>query len=169
MNPFCNTLLFDIGIIPIDGKILPMECIPQAGRFLAVRRRSCENPLWFWATVERRSGGPSVDLVSCAAKDPSQRIVITGMGICSVFGNDVDTFYDKLLAGESGIDMIDRFDTTEFPTKFAGQIKNFDSEGLIDKKSERRYDDCLKYSMVRDCSRVLFVQMEKNDPTIEFR
>jgi 3-oxoacyl-(acyl-carrier-protein) synthase len=88
-------------------------------------------------------------VTAMAAKDPSQRIVITGMGICSVFGNNVDTFYDKLLAGESGIDMIDRFDTTEFPTKFAGQIKNFDSEGLIDRKNERRYDDCLKYTLVR--------------------
>jgi 3-oxoacyl-[acyl-carrier-protein] synthase II len=46
--------------------------------------------------------------------------------------------------------MIDRFDTTEFPTKFAGQITDFDSEGYIDKKADRRYDDCLRYTMVRE-------------------
>ena len=61
--------------------------------------------------------------------DPKKRIVITGMGLCSVFGNDPDTFYDKLLAGVSGISMIDRFDTSEYPTRFAGQIKNFRRAG----------------------------------------
>lgn len=58
--------------------------------------------------------------------DPKKRIVITGMGIASVFGNDPDTFYDALLAGKSGIGMIERFDTSEYPTRFAGQIKNFE-------------------------------------------
>ena len=58
--------------------------------------------------------------------DPKKRIVITGMGIASVFGNDPDTFYDALLAGRSGISLIDRFDTTDYPTRFAGQIKNFE-------------------------------------------
>jgi 3-oxoacyl-(acyl-carrier-protein) synthase len=55
----------------------------------------------------------------------------------------------RLCAGESAIKLIDRFDTTDFPTKFAGQIVDFDSEGLIEKKSDRRYDDCLRYTMVR--------------------
>ena len=58
--------------------------------------------------------------------DPKKRIVITGMGIASVFGNDPDKFYDALLAGTSGISLIDRFDTTDYPTRFAGQIKNFE-------------------------------------------
>eukprot|EP00798_Chlamydomonas_sp_ICE-L_P022625 gene22625-29768_t len=80
--------------------------------------------------------------------DPSQRVVITGMGCASVFGNDTDVFYQKLLDGVSGIKTIDRFDISEYPTKFAGQITNFDAEGLIDAKSLRRYDDCLRYTMV---------------------
>lgn len=61
--------------------------------------------------------------------DPSQRIVVTGMGIASCFGNDVNTFYDKLLAGTSAVGAIDRFDASEFPTNFAAQIRNFDNEG----------------------------------------
>lgn len=61
--------------------------------------------------------------------DPSQRIVVTGMGIASCFGNDVGAFYDKLLAGVSAVGPIDRFDATEFPTNFAAQIRNFDNEG----------------------------------------
>ena len=80
--------------------------------------------------------------------DPKKRIVVTGMGLCSVFGNDYDKFYDKLLAGESGVDMIDRFDTEDFPTKFAAQIKDFDNEGFIDKKNARRMDNCLQYALV---------------------
>ncbi|XP_054800392.1 3-oxoacyl-[acyl-carrier-protein] synthase I, chloroplastic-like [Prosopis cineraria] len=81
-------------------------------------------------------------------KDPKKRVVITGMGLASVFGNDVDTFYEKLLAGESGISPIDRFDASKFPTKFGGQIRGFDSEGYIDGKNDRRLDDCLRYCIV---------------------
>lgn len=57
--------------------------------------------------------------------DPKKRIVITGQGVCSVFGNDPTVFYDKLLAGTSGISVIERFDASTFPTRFAGQIKDF--------------------------------------------
>jgi len=51
--------------------------------------------------------------------DPKKRVVITGMGLCSVFGNDYTAYYDKLLSGQSGVAPIDRFDTSDFPTKFA--------------------------------------------------
>lgn len=80
--------------------------------------------------------------------DPKKRIVITGMGLVSVFGNDYEKFYDKLLAGTSGVALIDRFDTEEFPTKFAGQIRDFDNEGIVDKKNARRMDNCLQYALV---------------------
>ncbi|KMZ75070.1 Ketoacyl-ACP Synthase I (Chloroplastic) [Zostera marina] len=80
--------------------------------------------------------------------DPKKRIVITGMGLVSVFGNEVDRFYERLLEGESGIKPIDRFDASKFPTKFAGQIKGFVSEGYIDGKNDRRLDDCLRYCIV---------------------
>lgn len=83
-----------------------------------------------------------------ATQDPKKRVVITGMGVASVFGNDIDHFYNQLLDGVSGIDTISRFDASEFPTNFGGQIKNFDNEDLIDKKNARRYDDCLSYCMV---------------------
>ena len=65
-----------------------------------------------------------------------------------MFGNDVDTYYDKLLAGESGVDFIDRFDASEFPTRFAAQIRGFSSEGYIDSKNDRRLDNCLRYNIV---------------------
>ncbi len=70
------------------------------------------------------------------------------MGLVSVFGNDVDVFYDKLLEGTSGISLIDRFDASKFPTKFAGQIRGFSGEGYIDGKNDRRLDDSLRYALV---------------------
>lgn len=80
--------------------------------------------------------------------DPKKRVVITGMGLVSVFGSDVDAYYEKLLAGESGISLIDRFDASKFPTRFAGQIRGFTSMGYIDGKNDRRLDDCLRYCIV---------------------
>lgn len=70
------------------------------------------------------------------------------MGLVSVFGNDVDAYYNKLLDGESGITMIDRFDASKFPTRFGGQIRGFSAEGYIDGKNDRRLDDCLRYCIV---------------------
>ncbi|KAL9232258.1 hypothetical protein vseg_007386 [Gypsophila vaccaria] len=80
--------------------------------------------------------------------DPKKRVVVTGMGLVSVFGNDPDVFYEKLLEGVSGIRPIDRFDTEKFPTRFAGQIRGFSGEGYIDGKNDRRLDDCLRYGLV---------------------
>ncbi|XP_057797705.1 3-oxoacyl-[acyl-carrier-protein] synthase I, chloroplastic-like [Salvia miltiorrhiza] len=80
--------------------------------------------------------------------DPKKRVVITGMGLVSVFGNEVDAYYEKLLSGESGITLIDRFDASKFPTRFGGQIRGFNSEGYIDGKNDRRLDDCLRYCIV---------------------
>ncbi|GLJ39947.1 hypothetical protein SUGI_0817070 [Cryptomeria japonica] len=81
-------------------------------------------------------------------EDPKKRVVITGMGLVSVFGNDVDAYYEKLLEGQSGITLIDRFDASKFPTRFGGQIRGFSSDGYIDPKNDRRLDDCLRYCLV---------------------
>ncbi|KAJ9558200.1 hypothetical protein OSB04_012814 [Centaurea solstitialis] len=81
-------------------------------------------------------------------KDPKKRVVITGMGLVSVFGNDVNTYYDRLLAGESGITVIDKFDASKFPTQFGGQIRGFNSDGYIDAKSNPRLDDCQLYCVL---------------------
>eukprot|EP00894_Picocystis_sp_ML_P004450 jgi/Pico_ML_1/54967/g97.t1 len=80
--------------------------------------------------------------------DPKKRIVITGMGLVSCFGNDYEKFYDELLGGKSGVIDIDRFDASAFPTRFAAQIQNFDNEGLIDAKNDRRLDAVLRYGLV---------------------
>ncbi|KAL8214630.1 hypothetical protein R6Q57_004079 [Mikania cordata] len=81
-------------------------------------------------------------------KDARKRVVITGMGLVSVFGNNVDTYYEKLLAGESGVGLIDRFDASKFPTRFGAQIRGFESDGYIMAKNDRRLDDCQRYCIV---------------------
>ena len=49
--------------------------------------------------------------------EPRRRVVVTGLGIASVFGNDVDEYYDALLEGKSGIKMIDKFDTVRYDVR----------------------------------------------------
>lgn len=77
-----------------------------------------------------------------------KRIVVTGLGVVSCFGNDVDVFYESLLAGKSGVCSITGFPCDDIPTKFAGAIKDFDPGEYIDKKQARRIDRSIAYAMV---------------------
>lgn len=77
-----------------------------------------------------------------------KRIVVTGLGVVSCFGNDVETFYQKLLSGESGVSPITHFPCEEFPTRFAASIKDFNPEPYVDKKQARRVDPYIAYTIV---------------------
>lgn len=77
-----------------------------------------------------------------------KRVVVTGMGIVSCFGNDVDLFYDCLLAGKSGARLITSFPTEAFATKFAAMIDDFDPDPYLDKKQARRVDKDIRYAVV---------------------
>lgn len=77
-----------------------------------------------------------------------KRVVVTGMGIVSCFGTDVDRFYQNLLDGKSGIVPIEEFPIGEYPTRFAGAIRGFDAGDYMDKKQARRVDPFIRYIMV---------------------
>lgn len=77
-----------------------------------------------------------------------KRIVVTGLGIVSCFGNDVDVYFKSLLEGKSGVSLITDFPCEEFPTHIAASIKNFDPGEYIDKKQARRIDKNIAYTMV---------------------
>lgn len=77
-----------------------------------------------------------------------KRIVVTGMGIVSCFGTDVDEFYRQLLAGKSGIVPIEGFPCADYPTRFAGVVQNFDPGDYMEKKQARRVDAFIRYIMV---------------------
>ncbi|NGX36661.1 MAG: 3-oxoacyl-[acyl-carrier-protein] synthase 2, partial [Candidatus Anoxychlamydiales bacterium] len=77
-----------------------------------------------------------------------RRVVITGMGLVSCFGTDVDTFYEQLLKGSSGVKPITGFDVKEFPTQIAAMIEDFDVGDYMQKKMGRRSDPFIRYAMV---------------------
>lgn len=77
-----------------------------------------------------------------------KRVVITGMGVVSCFGNDVDQFYQSLLEGKSGVSTITEFPCDDFTTRFAAIIRDFDPGEYLDKKQARRVDKVIAYAMV---------------------
>ncbi|MBS0620024.1 MAG: beta-ketoacyl-ACP synthase II [Verrucomicrobia bacterium] len=77
-----------------------------------------------------------------------KRVVITGMGLVSCFGMDVEEFYNQLLAGRSGIRPIDAFPCQDYPTRFAGSVQGFDVGDYLDKKQARRVDPFIRYTVV---------------------
>ena len=76
-----------------------------------------------------------------------RRVVVTGMGVVTPIGIGVDEFWKALLEGKNGIDLITKFDASRFDTKFAAEVKNFDPENYLDKKTIRRLDLYAQYAM----------------------
>lgn len=76
-----------------------------------------------------------------------KRVVVTGLGALTPIGNSVQEYWEGLIAGKSGADFITRFDASNFKTKFACEVKNFDPTSVIDKKEVRRMDAFLHYAI----------------------
>jgi 3-oxoacyl-[acyl-carrier-protein] synthase II len=76
-----------------------------------------------------------------------RRVVITGMGALTPIGNNLEEFWNGLITGKNGAGPITRFDTTDFATKFACEVKNFDPSLYIDKKEIRRMDPFTQYAI----------------------
>jgi 3-oxoacyl-[acyl-carrier-protein] synthase II len=79
-------------------------------------------------------------MVDNGSNNGRRRVVITGMGAVSPLGNDVQTTWERLLAGESGAGPITQFDTTDYKVHFACEVKDFDPTDYIDRKDARRMD-----------------------------
>lgn len=78
---------------------------------------------------------------------PATRVVVTGLGVVSPLGNDIDTFWRRLVAGESGVGPITRFDTSDYKVHIAAEVKDFDAEDFIDKRQVRRLDLFSRYAV----------------------
>ena len=77
-----------------------------------------------------------------------RRVVVTGMGAVTPLGNDVATFWSRLVAGESGIRRIESFDPERVPSKIAGEVVGFDPSGVLDRKEVRRNDRYTQFALV---------------------
>ena len=110
-----------------------------------------------------------------------RRVVITGMGLVSPLGNDVDTSWSRLLAGESGAAAITAFDHTDYNVHFACELKDFDPTVWVDRKASRRMDrfaqmilaaarqaewSAYSWRMAHDTSRVEAQLRESADPRL---
>lgn len=76
-----------------------------------------------------------------------RRVVVTGLGVVSPLGSDVETFWRRLVAGESGIGQVTRFDTTGYATTIAGEVQGFQAEDYLDRKEVRRADLFVQYAI----------------------
>ncbi len=77
-----------------------------------------------------------------------KRVVVTGLGAITPIGNTATEFWNNLVAGKSGAAPITLFDTTEFKTQFACEVKNFDPQDFIDRKEARKMDRFTQFGMV---------------------
>ncbi|HUC91008.1 MAG TPA: beta-ketoacyl-ACP synthase II [Paenibacillus sp.] len=76
-----------------------------------------------------------------------ERVVVTGMGVMTSLGSDLETFWGNILAGKSGISHIEAFDVSEYPTRIAAEIKNFNPEDYADRKEARRMDRFVQFAV----------------------
>ncbi|MCA0937822.1 beta-ketoacyl-ACP synthase II [Vibrio parahaemolyticus] len=76
-----------------------------------------------------------------------RRVVVTGMGMLSPVGNTVESSWKALLEGQSGIVNIEHFDATNFSTRFAGLVKDFDCTEYMSKKDARKMDLFIQYGV----------------------
>jgi 3-oxoacyl-[acyl-carrier-protein] synthase II len=77
-----------------------------------------------------------------------KRVVVTGMGALTPLGNTVDEYWNSLINGVSGADMITLFDASKFRTKFACEVKGFDATQYLDRKEARKIDRFTQFALV---------------------
>jgi len=77
-----------------------------------------------------------------------RRVVVTGLGALTPVGNNLHEYWEGLRNGISGSEMITRFDTEKFKTKFACEIKNYDSSKYFDSKEANKLDLFAQYAHI---------------------
>ena len=92
-----------------------------------------------------------------------KRVVITGLGAISPIGNTVEETWQNALKGVSGIDLITKFDTTNFSVKFAAEVKNFKVADYIPAKDARRMDVFIHYGMAASIQAIRDAGLENNE------
>ncbi|MFL9812305.1 beta-ketoacyl-ACP synthase II [Stutzerimonas sp. VN223-3] len=96
-----------------------------------------------------------------------RRVVITGMGMLSPLGNDVPSSWQGILAGRSGIGLIEHMDLSAYSTRFGGSVKNFDVEQYLPAKEARKLDLFIQYGLAASFQAVRDSGLEINDANRE--
>lgn len=96
----------------------------------------------------------------------SRRVVITGLGTVNPLAEDVAEYWRALLAGKSGVSLIEQFDTSAFKVHFGGEVKNFKPESCLDAKSVKRLDRFAQFALVASGSALKDsgLDMAREDP-----
>ena len=94
-----------------------------------------------------------------------RRIVVTGMGVVTPLGCDLVKFWDRLVAGQSGIRRISHFDPAAFTSQIAGEVVEFNADDFVSKKEQRRMDPFTIYAMAASkmAMKDSGLQMDKED------
>jgi 3-oxoacyl-[acyl-carrier-protein] synthase II len=76
-----------------------------------------------------------------------RRVVVTGMGAITALGFDLDTLWNNLMEGKSGVTVIDHFDVSQYPTRIAAVIRDFNPEDYMDRKDARKMDRFVQFAV----------------------
>lgn len=76
-----------------------------------------------------------------------RRVVVTGMGVMTSLGKDIEAFWDSLMQGKSGVSLVEAFDVSEYPTRIAASIKDFNPEDYMDRKEARKMDRFVQFAV----------------------
>ena len=95
-----------------------------------------------------------------------KRVVVTGVGVVTPVGNNLETFWKSIKGGVCGIDKVTHFDVSEFKTQIAGEIKDLNVEDFIDKKEARKMDRYTQLALIAASEAVenSGLDMSKEDP-----
>lgn len=76
----------------------------------------------------------------------NHRVVITGMGVVTSLGQDLDSLWSNLMAGKSGVSQIESFDVSDYSTRIASSVKEFNAEDYVDRKEMRKMDRFVQFA-----------------------
>lgn len=95
-----------------------------------------------------------------------ERVVVTGMGVITPVGNNIDDFWSSVKAGKTGFGKITAFDASNFKTSLAAEVKNFNAADYMDKRTARRMELFSQYAVAasKEAIENAGLNMEKEDP-----
>ena len=96
-----------------------------------------------------------------------RRVVVTGLGIVSPVGNDIPQAWSNIIAGKSGVGPVTRFDASSFPTRFAGEVRDFDITAYLPAKTARGFDTFIHFGLAASAQAIADSGIEVTEANAE--